>query len=159
MTANKNIKSRDDNDDEQSNPVEDSDTAAASDDVIGYLHESGVQFLARNGQESVDNRKPVPSILMDLSNEVISEILSDDRYQLIIKHLAAFKSGEDSSNGISMGSLVDRVAADELDISQSELTAANRQRIWVSLYETHLPLLGEAGIVEWESKWHCIIPK
>lgn len=158
MTTNNNTKSRTDNVAVQSDPIEGPNTAA-SDDVIGYLHESWFQFRVKNGQKYVDDWKPVPSVLTDLSNEVVSEIESDDRYRLVIKHLAAFKSEEGSSNGISMGSLVERVAADELGISRLELTASNRRNVWLSLCETHLPLLDEAEIVEWESKWHCIIPK
>lgn len=46
--------------------------------------------------------------------------------------------------------LSERVAAAETDTSPERLSAADRKRVYISLYQTHLPALAEAGVVDYD---------
>lgn len=154
MTARKNTNATNDNIDNESSTVADG-TDGDSVSNTDYVDQYSCQIT-----NTEDN--PVDSKILaetDLTTTTVSALLDDSRYLVMIKHLAKFDNKEGQSDGISMGSLVDRVAATENGITQLELTAAHRQSVWMSLCETHLPLLDEAGIVHWESKWHCIRPR
>lgn len=42
------------------------------------------------------------------------------------------------------------IAATENDVSEDELTSQQRKRVYVSLYQTHLPKLAETGMVDYD---------
>ena len=52
--------------------------------------------------------------------------------------------------------LVEQVAAWENDVDPDEVTRTQRRRVYISLYQTHLPMLEEHGIVEWDPDDHTI---
>lgn len=152
MTAKENTNAKNDNVDEKSNPLAiDRDRIVISNYVDQYCSKA-----PNTEYDSVDSQILSKT---DLTNTTVSEILDDFRYLVVIKHLAEFEDAETLADGISMGSLVERVAATENGITRQELTAAHRQPVWISLCETHLPLLDQADIVDWESKCHCIRPR
>lgn len=154
MTARKSTNAKHDNVDDESTTVvggNDRDSVPITDFVDQYSGQStGI------GDNSVDSKILAET---ELTTTTVSALLDDSRYRVVIQHLAEFDDEDSLSDGISMGSLVDRVAATENGITRLELTAAHRQPVWLSLCETHLPLLDEADIVDWESKCHYIRPK
>ncbi|ARS90187.1 DUF7344 domain-containing protein [Natrarchaeobaculum aegyptiacum] len=52
--------------------------------------------------------------------------------------------------------LVEQVAAWENDVEADEVTRTQRRRVYISLYQTHLPMLEDHGIVEWDPDAHRI---
>lgn len=50
---------------------------------------------------------------------------------------------------MSLSSLVEAVAAREYEKRPEELTQSERRRIYVSLFQTHLPKLDRQGLIEW----------
>ncbi len=52
--------------------------------------------------------------------------------------------------------LVEQVAAWENDTAIDEVTRAQRRRVYISLYQTHLPMLEDHGIVDWDPDAHRI---
>ena len=55
-----------------------------------------------------------------------------------------------------LASLVEQVAAWENDADPSEVTRTQRRRVYISLYQTHLPMLEDHGIVDWDPDAHTI---
>lgn len=55
-----------------------------------------------------------------------------------------------------LASLVEQVAAWENDIPADEVTRTQRRRVYISLYQTHLPMLQDHGIVDWDPDEHKI---
>ncbi|MFC4357821.1 hypothetical protein ACFO0N_07655 [Halobium salinum] len=49
-----------------------------------------------------------------------------------------------------LGTLVEHVAAAEYEKEASAVSRSERRRVYVSLYQTHLPKLEEQGLVEWD---------
>ncbi|WP_117595693.1 MULTISPECIES: DUF7344 domain-containing protein [Haloprofundus] len=79
-----------------------------------------------------------------LTQGELFDTLCNERRLGIIRHLQA-------SDGTSeLSPLVDHVAAAENDKRPGELARAERRRVYISLYQTHLPMLEERGIVEWD---------
>ena len=52
--------------------------------------------------------------------------------------------------------LVERVAAWENETTPEEVTRTQRRRVYISLYQTHLPMLEDHGIVDWNPDDHTI---
>ncbi|WP_224338477.1 DUF7344 domain-containing protein [Haloprofundus halobius] len=79
-----------------------------------------------------------------LTQGELFDTLCNQRRLGIIRHLQA-------SDGVSrLSPLVDYVAAAENGKQPDDLARAERRRVYISLYQTHLPMLEERGIVEWD---------
>ncbi|OIB57185.1 DUF7344 domain-containing protein [Natrialba sp. SSL1] len=52
--------------------------------------------------------------------------------------------------------LVEQVAAWENDTDPDDVTRTQRRRVYISLYQTHLPMLEDHGIVDWDPDSHTI---
>ena len=52
--------------------------------------------------------------------------------------------------------LVEQVAAWENDADPEDVTRTQRRRVYISLYQTHLPMLEDHGIVDWNPDDHEI---
>lgn len=79
-----------------------------------------------------------------LSQDNVFDILSDSRRRYILYYLR--KTGEP----VELGKLAEELAAWENEIPVGELTKQQRKRVYVSLYQTHIQKLAEAGIIEYD---------
>jgi len=52
--------------------------------------------------------------------------------------------------------LVEQVAAWENEIDSEDVSRTQRRRVYISLYQTHLPMLEDHGIVDWDPDDHAI---
>lgn len=74
-------------------------------------------------------------------------ILSNDRRQRVIGHVAdRVAIGNDSE--IDLGELAEDIAAAELDKPLTEIDSQERKRVYVALYQTHMPKLVDVGVVD-----------
>ncbi len=73
------------------------------------------------------------------------DILSNARRRFTISYL------REQGGRAELGDLSDEVAAWENDTDVEDLTHQQVKRVYVSLYQTHIPKLEEAGIVEYDS--------
>ena len=79
-----------------------------------------------------------------LSAEDIYEILSNRRRRYAIHYLK--QVGEP----VDISTLAEQVAAWENDKSVDELRSQERKRVYISLYQSHLPTLGKRGLVAYD---------
>lgn len=85
-----------------------------------------------------------------LTQAELFDVFSNARRRRAVRYLQ-------SQNGsCDLAPLVERVAAWENDVDPDEVTRAQRRRVYISLYQTHLPMLEEHGIVEWDPEGHRI---
>ncbi|WP_135822790.1 DUF7344 domain-containing protein [Halostella litorea] len=80
----------------------------------------------------------------ELSQDIVFDLLSSPRRRFVLYYLRR----EDEP--VELRQLADEVAAWENDMRVEELTSQQRKRVYVSLYQTHVPKLDEAGIVEYD---------
>lgn len=79
------------------------------------------------------------------SDDVVFEILTNSRRRAVLQYL------DERSGGATKGELADYVAAMENDKSIPELRSQERKRVYVSLYQFHLPKMTEAGVIRIEN--------
>lgn len=79
-----------------------------------------------------------------LSQDVVFELLSSPRRRYILYYL------RQSDEPVELTFLAEQVAAWENETSVEEITEQERKRVYVSLYQTHVPRLDEAGVVEYD---------
>jgi len=80
----------------------------------------------------------------ELSQDLVFDILSSPRRRYVLHYLR--QAGEP----VELTTLAEHVAAWENDTTVEELTEQERKRVYVSLYQTHVPKLDEANIVEYD---------
>lgn len=79
-----------------------------------------------------------------LSQDVVFELLSSPRRRYILYYLR-------KENGqVELTSLAEQVAAWENETDVDKITEQERKRVYVSLYQTHIPRLDEAGVIEYD---------
>jgi hypothetical protein len=77
-----------------------------------------------------------------VSLDVVFDILSNSRRRLVLSHLDEV-GGESTTSD-----LAEFIAAVENGKPQSELTSQERKRVYVGIYQTHLPKMDDADVVD-----------
>lgn len=72
------------------------------------------------------------------------DILSNARRRYVLYYL------READEPVELGELARELAAWENDTTVEELTKQQRKRVYVSLYQTHIPKLEDAGVVEYD---------
>ncbi len=79
-----------------------------------------------------------------MSPDLVFEILSNTRRRMVLYYLR-------QHDGVAtVKELAGEIAALENDVEVDELSRQQRKRVYVSLYQTHVPKLGDAGIIEYD---------
>jgi hypothetical protein len=81
-----------------------------------------------------------------LSQDTIFDILSNPRRRYVLYHLR--QEGEP----VQLTTLAEHVAAWENETDVASLNDQQRKRVYVSLYQTHVPKLADAGIIEYDKE-------
>lgn len=79
-----------------------------------------------------------------LTTDALFQILGNSRRRFIVRHLYQME------RPVDLKELAALIAADEEGTTPEALTNEERQRVYVSLYQTHLPALTESGLVSYD---------
>lgn len=79
------------------------------------------------------------------SPDTVFDVLSNPRRRYVLYYL------RESGPSIELTDLAEEIAAWENDTVPENLTEKERKRVYVSLYQTHVPKLEEVGFVEYDS--------
>ncbi len=79
-----------------------------------------------------------------LPKDVLFDILSVSRRREVLKYL------DENEGEATLGPLAEHVAAIENDVTVAELSADQRKRVYVALYQVHLPKMDDAGIIDYD---------
>lgn len=80
----------------------------------------------------------------EMSPDLVFEILSNTRRRMVLYYLRQY------DGSATVQELAEQIAALENDVPVSDLTRQQRKRVYVSLYQTHLPKLEQTGIIEYD---------
>jgi hypothetical protein len=80
-----------------------------------------------------------------LSKDVIFEVLKNRRRRDVLEYL------QSTEGSVTLSELAERIAAWENDIPMSALNSTQRKRVYVALYQTHLPKMDDVGVIEYDS--------
>lgn len=105
-----------------------------------------------SSQQDVDEQNAPDSIetdsveeeASDLSLDVVFEILKNRRRRLVMHELKSLEGDT------TLGDLAEHIAGIENDKDPSALGAQERKRVYVGLYQCHLPKMDEAGVIDFE---------
>lgn len=79
-----------------------------------------------------------------LSQDVVFDILSSSRRRYVLYRL------REAEGPVELTKLAEQVAAWENDTDPDQITEQERKRVYVSLYQTHIPRLDEVGLVAYD---------
>jgi DNA-binding transcriptional ArsR family regulator len=85
----------------------------------------------------------------ELTQDVLFDILSSARRRFVLHVLNA--EGE-----LELTELAEHVAARENEVDVEDLTKQERKRVYVSLYQTHVPKLRDAGLVDYDEETQVV---
>jgi hypothetical protein len=94
---------------------------------------------AENESEQAETTAPAEP--EELSLDLIFEVLKNRRRRDVIRYL------EEQSERTSLSDLAEHVAALENDTTTQALTSSQRKRVYVGLYQRHLPKMDDMDIV------------
>ena len=73
------------------------------------------------------------------------DLLSSSRRRFVLQYL------NDHDGPVPFSELANELAAWENDTDVEDITERQRKRVYVSLYQTHIPKLEEAGVVDYDA--------
>lgn len=77
------------------------------------------------------------------SLDLVFGILKNGRRRRVIKYL------RDTDGEVTLSDLAEHIAAIENDTTPAQLTSSQRKRVYVGLYQCHLPKMDDAGVIEY----------
>lgn len=95
----------------------------------------------RNSAESPSSTELEPQTL---SLDVVFDVLSNERRRRTIRYLLA------EPGTITLGDLAEHIASLENGKPEEALTSTERKRVYICLYQSHLPKLDDADIVDFD---------
>ena len=123
-------------------PTATTDVPSVGDDEPGDAPAGG---SADDGADDTDPETDVEaeeeSEAESLPLDLVFSILKNRRRRLVLEHL------REEDGAVPIGDLAEHIAAYENDKTVGELTSAERKRVYVGLYQCHLPKMEDAGIV------------
>lgn len=100
---------------------------------------------ATGGTATKAGDRPVPDPEAELPLDVVFDILKNQRRRLVLRYLI------EVTPTTTLSDLAEHIAALENGKSEDSLTSSERKRVYVCLYQCHLPKLDDAGVVEFEN--------
>ena len=79
-----------------------------------------------------------------LAKDDLFHLLQNERRRRAVRFLL------DQEGGVDMGDVAEHIAALENDVAVAELSSAQRKRVYVGLYQCHLPKLDEEGVIDYD---------
>ena len=79
-----------------------------------------------------------------LSPDLAFDLLKNERRRRVLHYLA------DDDGQVTLGDLAEHIAALENDTTVQALTSTERKRVYVGLYQVHLPKMDDAGVVTFD---------
>lgn len=80
-----------------------------------------------------------------ISKDVVFHLLQNSRRRAILRYLI-----ERDEDVLSMREVSEQVAAWENDTTVAGLSSDARQRVYIALYQSHLPKLHDSGVIEYD---------
>lgn len=80
-----------------------------------------------------------------ISQGVVFDILKNERRRLVLEHL------DEQDGSVTLGELAERLAAVENEKPEAQVTSKERKRLYVGLYQCHLPRMDDADAIDFDS--------
>ncbi|WP_433630351.1 DUF7344 domain-containing protein [Halomicrococcus sp. NG-SE-24] len=94
--------------------------------------------------DSTDEEASTKETLKEISDDKIFHLLQVKRRRDVLRYL------QDHGGSAEMRDVTEQVAAWENNTTLAELSSNERQRVYISLYQSHLPKLDKEGVIEYD---------
>lgn len=91
----------------------------------------------------IDQQVTTDEQKQELGKDEIYHLLQNERRRNVLKYL------RDCEGSVQMRDIAEQVAAWEHDTTVQALMSDQRQRVYIALYQAHLPKLDEQGVIEY----------
>lgn len=108
--------------------------------VLACLHTMSVTTDTADSQVGQDLPQDEPA----LTTDKIFHILQNDRRRNVLRYLRG------TDEPVRMRDLAEQVAAWEHDTTVQGLSSSQRQRVYIPLYQSHLPKLDKEGVINYQ---------
>ena len=88
-----------------------------------------------------------------LSRDQVHHILQNQRRRNVLRFLRGVEGS------IRMGDVAEHVAAREYDTTVEQLRSKERQRVYIALYQSHLPKLDRVGLIDYNQDRGIVTPR
>lgn len=99
---------------------------------------------AAEGEQGASSPQTPLTLTEDASLDTTFDLLKNRRRRLVLRHLAT------ASQPVSLSDLAEHIAAAENGIERDQLSSQQRKRVYISLYQSHLPKMDEAGAIQFD---------
>lgn len=101
---------------------------------------------------TIDNRAEAPAVEQTSDTPENDTLSKDDIFHLLQtrRRRDALRYLKGTEETVRMRDLAEQVAAWEHETTVDGLTSEQRQRVYISLYQSHLPKLDEEGVIEYD---------
>lgn len=109
--------------------------------------------------DGVEQPPPLPNATIESSNGEERPLSFDDVFQILSsrrrRHILRYL---DTEGEVRRGALAELIAARENDKTPSEITSKERKRVYIALYQSHLPKMAEVNAVTYDQQSGRIWP-
>lgn len=98
---------------------------------------------SRSDGEPNAQRRPVTAGETELDRDRVFALLKNPRRRAVLVHLRETPT-------TTLSDLADQIAAEENDTTPEQLSSSERKRVYISLYQNHLPKLAEFGAIDYD---------
>jgi DNA-binding transcriptional ArsR family regulator len=106
---------------------------------------SSVDDDQQNRETSLTAASAEPRERVRLSRDVLFDLLRNSRRRQVMRYLGEHDHAD-------IGELAEHIAAVENGTDPETLSSSERKRVYVSLYQSHLPKLAEADVVDYDKE-------
>jgi hypothetical protein len=89
----------------------------------------------------------------ELPLDTIFELLRNDRRRRVLEYL------DENDGEATLSDLAERIAAIENDTTEQALSSQQRKRVYVGLYQCHLPKMDGAGVIDFDENRGDVVRK
>lgn len=107
-----------------------------------------VQLFNESSDSHVD-----PDDKEGLSADEVLDLLAAARRRAAIEHLATTNQAH-----VRVTDLAERVAGTEYDRDPADVSSDERKRVYISMIQSHLPPLDDAGVVDYDKEAKIVTP-
>lgn len=125
-------------------PDPDESVASEVGDSEARSSETAVEASESTDAETTDSVAAETDDQKALSPDEVFEILSNHRRRMVLYYL------RHHGDSATVNELADEIAAMENEVSVEEITSQQRKRVYVSLYQTHLPKMDDSNVLEYD---------
>ena len=113
----------------------------------------GQSMGAKQQEMAIDSQQPAKeggnnhdqTKTEELSRDDVFDILRNSRRREVLRYLDSLDDGE-----TTLSDLAEEIAAKEHDTTVDAITSSQRKRVYIGLYQGHLPKMADRGIIEYD---------